>query len=199
MMGELARTLVALSGPDSVHGIIPQGILEYERPEGATKEHEAEEQKGLIRGWLVKLGLGGTKVPMRSPHNSALLSEEIYGRTTVVRDMQTRKKRMAQHVVTGGPGSGFIGLSGGFGTMDELMEVVTWNQLGVHKRGICLLNVEGYWDGIMSWMEHAIRAKFVREEASGILVAKETAEGCVEWLREYNPEGQGMDMQWGDA
>ena len=199
MMGEVAKTLVALSGPDSVHGIIPRGIVEFERPEGAADEKTNQGETGWVKGLMAKLGLGGAKQQTKSKQESALLSEETYGRTTIVRDLQTRKKRMAREVETGGPGSGFIGLSGGFGTMDELMEVVTWNQLGVHKRGVCLLNVEGYWDGILSWQEHAIKTDFIREEARGILVGKGTAEECIEWLRGYSPEGTGMSMKWGDA
>lgn len=52
---------------------------------------------------------------------------------------------MAKEVLEGGEGSGFIALSGGYGTLEELMEVVTWNQLGIHNRGVVVLNVEGYW------------------------------------------------------
>lgn len=168
MMGELARTLVALSGPGSVHGIIPRGIVQFERPGAAVDE--AEQPK-----------------------------ESEYGRTTVVQDMHTRKKMMASEVMAGGPGSGFIGLSGGFGTMDELMEVVTWNQLGVHNTGVCLFNVEGFWNGILSWLDHAIKAGFIREEAQGIMVAKETPEECLEWLKGYRATGTRMDQKLEDA
>lgn len=199
MMGELAKTLVALSGPDSVHGIIPQGIVEFERPKGATDGKITHDETRWLKGLMAKLGLGGAKQQKIGKQESALLSEETYGRTTIVRDLQTRKKTMAREVETGGPGSGFIGLSGGFGTMDELMEVVTWNQLGVHRRGVCLLNVEGYWDGILSWLDHAIETKFIREDARGILAGKGTAEECIEWLKGYNPEGTGLNMRWGDA
>ncbi|MCJ1462859.1 hypothetical protein MMC07_001462 [Pseudocyphellaria aurata] len=194
MMGELAKTLVALSGPDSVHGIIPRGILRYERP-GATVD-EIEPPTGILRRYLAKLGLGG---PPPQRDTSALLRESEYGRLTIVQDMQTRKKMMAKEVMAGGPGSGFIGLSGGFGTMDELMEVVTWNQLGVHNTGVCLFNVEGFWDGILAWMDHAIRTDFIRSEAHGIVVGKTTPDECLEWLRAYRPAGHGMNQTLEDA
>ena len=74
---------------------------------------------------------------------STLLSEEKYGKITVVAGVQIRKKVMCNLVSTGGPGSGFIALSGGFGTMDEVMEMVTWGPLGVHRGGVCLFYVEG--------------------------------------------------------
>lgn len=199
MMGELAKTLVALSGPDSVQGIIPRGILDYERAGSTVKDPQESAKrlgkKGLLERWGFKKQILAPIVP----DPSILQQEEIFGRVLVVSDMQARKKRMAQEVATGGPGSGFIGLSGGFGTMDELMEVVTWNQLGVHKMGVCLYNVEGYWDGILSWLDHAIDAKFVRESARNILVVRETAEECIEWLKRYADQDQGLDVTWSGA
>ncbi|TVY56710.1 Bifunctional cytokinin biosynthesis protein [Lachnellula suecica] len=100
LMGEVARTLVSLTGPTSVHGIIPSPLVKYERgPDSDTA-------------------------------TSSLPAYETYGRTTVVKDMHTRKALMAKEVLSGAPGSGFVALSGGYGTLEELMEVVTWNQLG---------------------------------------------------------------------
>jgi predicted Rossmann-fold nucleotide-binding protein len=52
--------------------------------------------------------------------------EQIYGRTTIVEDMHTRKNTMAEEVIAGGPGSGFIALSGGYDTLEEIMEMVAW-------------------------------------------------------------------------
>lgn len=200
MMGELAKTLVALSGPDSVLGIIPTGILDYERPEDAMKDAQASAKLTGKKGLLEKWGFKRQSPTPPIPNKSTLQQEEIFGRVIVVSDMQVRKKRMAQEVASGArPGSGFIGLSGGFGTMDELMEVVTWNQLGVHKMGVCLYNVEGYWDGVLSWLDHAIQTKFVRESARDIMVAKETAEDCIEWLKGYSSRDQGLNMTWSGA
>ncbi|MCJ1462865.1 hypothetical protein MMC07_001468 [Pseudocyphellaria aurata] len=168
MMGELAKTLVSLKGPDSVHGIITEGLIRFER--------------------------AGAAVHMPEP-----LIESQYGRKVVVKDLHERKRMMAREIISGGPGSGFIGLSGGFGSMDELMEVVTWNQLGMHKTGVCLFNVEGFWDGVLSWQDHAIQAGFIRDEAQGILVGKETAKECLEWLKEYRWAGTDMNQKLEDA
>ena len=103
-MGELARTLVQLSGPNSVHGIIPKPLMQYEAKYDPADGDDA----------------------------SSAISETLFGRTTVVPDMHTRKRMMCTQVQEGGPGSGFIALSGGFGTLEELAEVTTWNQLGIH-------------------------------------------------------------------
>ena len=189
LMGEVAKKLVSLSGPQSVHGIIPRGILELERQEGAVDEAHTEYNGARAgkRTWKEKLGLAPAvteREPAKNtPSESALPSENVYGRTTVVTDLQDRKKLMCQLINEGGPGSGFIALSGGFGTMDELMEMVTLRQYGVHKTRICLLNVDGFWDPLLMWMEAAIEKGFVRAEARSVLVEKETADECVAWLR----------------
>jgi len=181
MMGELAKTMVALSGPDKVRGIIPKTYLSIERPEEGVGE--VSDDEGSSKGRLARVLLGSKK---KKVDVSALLREDMYGITNVVGDVQIRKKMMANLVAKGGPGSGFIGLSGGFGTMDELMEMITWNQVGVHNRGVCVLNINGFWDPLINWMERSIEAGFVREEGRSLLVARDTAEECVQWLNEYD-------------
>ncbi|KAF5234788.1 hypothetical protein FANTH_11977 [Fusarium anthophilum] len=99
VMGAIASTLVELSGPDAVHGVIPEALL----------KHEAKESG-------------------RHPKDPVYAR---YGKRTVVKDMHTRKRLMIQEVIDGGEGSGFVGLSGGYGTLEELFEVITWHQLGV--------------------------------------------------------------------
>ena len=194
MMGEMAKTLVKLSGPEAVQGYIPQAIISIERP-GEEMRDTGNGSRGEVKeGWLDKLvkskpSKNSREKGPKNSGNSSLLSEEVYGRTTVTKDMAERKRMMAKTVATSGPGSGFIGLSGGFGTMDELMEMATWRQYGVHKRGICLYNVDGYWDGIMSWKEHALEAGFIREAGWTVLVSRDSAEGCIEWLKDPEADG----------
>ena len=185
-MGELAKTMVQLSGPDSVHGVIPRNYISLERPEDVAAE--VADGRAPERGWMgkVRRGLGmkdeATK-EKKAEAESALLSEEKFGKITVVADVQIRKKVMCNLVATGAPGSGFIALSGGFGTLDEVVEMATWGQLGVHGRGVCLFNVEGFWDKIIEWTETSIEAGFIREEGRRRLVVRGTSEECVEWLR----------------
>lgn len=160
-MGALARTLVSLSGPDSVHGIIPAALLAYEASN-------------------------------TSPDSS------LYGRTTIVQTMHERKSLMAELVKQGGPGSGFIALSGGYGTLEELMEMVTWNQLGIHDRGVVVCNVEGYWDGLMGWIGKAVEGGFVTGGNRGILMEAGSAEEAVGCLKRYRVGGERMGLDWGD-
>ncbi|CAG7565939.1 unnamed protein product [Fusarium equiseti] len=163
LMGEVAKTLVSINGPQSVHGIIPEAMIPHER-NSETRN-----------------------VP----------DETIFGRTTLVKDMHTRKKLMAEEVFAGGPGSGFVGLSGGFGTMEEIFESTTWIQLGIHSRGMVLLNIEGYWDGIIQWLDKATNEGFVKPGNKGLLSVSETAEGAIKALQEYKVSDTIYQLKWG--
>ncbi|RKL19323.1 hypothetical protein BFJ68_g3597 [Fusarium oxysporum] len=165
LMGEIAKTLVSINGPQSVHGIIPEALVKHER--------------------------AGSRQAQNMP------DEAVFGRTTLVKDMHTRKKLMAEEVFAGGPGSGFIGLSGGFGTMEEIFETTTWIQLGIHSRGIVLLNVDGYWNGIVSWLDKAAEEGFVKPGNKGLLAVAETAVGAINALREYKVSSSIYQLHWG--
>jgi len=172
IMGEVARTLVSLSGPTSVHGIIPAPLVKYER--GPDSESD-------------EISLNGT-----------LPEYEVYGRTTVVKDMHTRKQLMAKEVIEGAEGSGFVALSGGYGTLEELMEIVTWNQLGIHGRGIVVFNVEGYWDGLLDWIRASVKAGFVSEGNQGIIKEAKSAAEVVTCLRDYEAAKGRFKLEWGN-
>ena len=84
----------------------------------------------------------------------------------VVETMHARKALMADL------SDAFIALPGGFGTLDEFFEIVTWAQLGFHSKPVGLLNVEGFFDPVLSFVDHAIQEGFVRvEQRKLILVA----------------------------
>lgn len=170
MMGEIARTLVSLAGPDSVHGVIPKALM---RKEQANTIEASDDQ-------------------IKKDAEYAAL----YGRVTVVTNMHERKALMAKKVSEGGPGSGFVALSGGYGTFEELMEVTTWNSLGIHQLGVCVFNVEGYWDGLFKWIKTAIEAGFVTEAGGGIVVEAKTAEEVVAKLRDYKLIKSHFNLNW---
>jgi uncharacterized protein (TIGR00730 family) len=170
LMGEIAKTLCELSGPDAVHGIIPEALVKYERD--ATYR---------------TVNIHDVQVP----------EEAVYGRTTVVKDMHTRKQLMAQEVFAGGPGSGFIALSGGYGTIEEVLETATWNQLGIHDKGICLLSVNGFYDGIFQWIRTSANQGFIRGANRDIIVAATTPAGAIAALREYKVSKSTLKLEWG--
>jgi uncharacterized protein (TIGR00730 family) len=81
----------------------------------------------------------------------------------VTQGMHERKALMAQLA------DGFIGLPGGYGTVEEVMEVITWNQINVHAKPVGLLNTKGFYDGIIQWVDHAVKEGFVRPAHRGLL------------------------------
>lgn len=168
IMGELAKTLVSLSGPKSVHGIIPAALMKYEQ------------------GWD----------PSDPSSAGKAVDEAVFGKTTVVQDMHTRKRLMAQEVTTGGEGGGFVALTGGYGTLEELMEVTTWNQLGIHDKGVVVYNVDGYWDGLIHWVKTAVKHGFIADSNAGILVEAKEAEEVVSSLKDYKNAPGRFNLDW---
>jgi uncharacterized protein (TIGR00730 family) len=92
----------------------------------------------------------------------------------VVNSMHERKALMAEL------SDGFIALPGGFGTLEEFCEVVTWTQLGIHQKPCGLLNVDGYYDGLLAFLAHALREDFLRPTHFEIIVASDDAQELVE-------------------
>lgn len=94
------------------------------------------------------------------PHSLATREVAHAGLTDlqVVASMHERKARMAELA------DGFIALPGGWGTLEELFEMLTWAQLGMHEKPCGLLNVAGYFDHLGAFLEHAMEQRFVREE-----------------------------------
>ena len=98
----------------------------------------------------------------------------------VVDTMHERKQRMADLA------DAFVALPGGLGTLDELFEIYTWAQLGLHSKPIGLLNVEGYFDGLMTFLEHAVAERFVREDHRAMLIVEEEPAAMLERLESFD-------------
>jgi len=89
----------------------------------------------------------------------------------VVETMHERKRLMSDL------SDGFVALPGGFGTLEELLEALTWTQLGVHGKPCGILNVGGYWDPMLAMLDAAVRERFLRPEHRDLVtVATEPAE-----------------------
>lgn len=65
---------------------------------------------------------------------------------------------------------GFIAMPGGIGTLEELFEVFTWAQLGFHQKPIGLLNVVGFYDGLIQFIQHMVTQRFLKEEQANMLI-----------------------------
>ena len=99
----------------------------------------------------------------------------------VVPTMHARKALMAEL------SSAFVALPGGFGTLDELFEIVTWGQLGLHRKPVGLLDVNGYFGSLLRFVAHAVAERFVRAEHAELLVVEATPEALLDRLAAHRP------------
>lgn len=157
LMGAVARAVADNGG--EVTGIIPQFLVDRERPEAA--------------------------------HSS---------RTIVTRDMHERKRLMFEH------SDAFVALPGGIGTLEELVEQLTWIQLGQHKKPVLILNLDGFWNPLLALLgnfrdlgflgQHAIDNLLVATRVEDILPMLENAAAPIplEMLREEGAEAVAEKM-----
>ena len=103
-----------------------------------------------------------------------------------VASMHERKAKMAEL------SDGFIALPGGAGTLEELIEVYTWSQLGMHHKPMGVLNVKGYYDGLAAMLDHAVQEGFLRAEHRAAMHAEPTAEALLERFAGWRPTTLGM-------
>jgi uncharacterized protein (TIGR00730 family) len=94
----------------------------------------------------------------------------------VVATMHKRKELMADRA------DAFAALPGGFGTGDELFEVLTWAQLGLHTKPIGLLNVRGFFDPLLAWLDHTVQEGFLRPEHRLLLRCSDDPESLLDVL-----------------
>ena len=97
----------------------------------------------------------------------------------IVTSMHARKSMMATL------SDGFIAMPGGFGTLEEIIEIVTWGQLHFHDKPCGLLNVDGYFDALLAWFDHANREGFLRTENREMLLVDADATGLVQQFESY--------------
>ena len=97
----------------------------------------------------------------------------------IVESMHERKAMMAELA------DGFIAMPGGFGTLEETVEVLTWTQLGLHRKPIGLLNVDGYFDFLYEFFKHMVDEKFLHPEYRDMILIKADAAEMVDSLTTY--------------
>ncbi|RPA83567.1 hypothetical protein BJ508DRAFT_55133 [Ascobolus immersus RN42] len=142
------------------------------------------------------VGLGGSShgiIPealVGHERSGQIPPESIYGRTTTVKDMHERKRLMAEEA------DAFIALPGGFGTMEELFETVTWNQLGIHSRPIIVLNIDGFYDLLLGWVDKAVEGGFISPSLKAIIGEAKTPEQVPEVIKSYIPAEGRLNLKW---
>jgi uncharacterized protein (TIGR00730 family) len=136
---------------------------------------------GVIADEVMRLGGEATGVIPK-----ALMDKEVghigLTRLHIVKDMHERKAMMADL------SNGFIAMPGGIGTLEELFEVFTWSQLGLHDKPIGLLNVSGYYDGLIGFLEHVVAERFLRQEQASLLMHDAAPVKLVESLKSFVPK-----------
>jgi len=99
----------------------------------------------------------------------------------VVDTMLERKTVMAER------SDGFLSLPGGIGTLDEMFEMLTWSQLDIHNKPSALLNVDGYYDGLLEFLDRVVADRFVLGEHLGMLLTGNDFEDVLHRLQTYEP------------
>lgn len=103
-------------------------------------------------------------------------------RLEVVESMHARKARMAELA------DGFIALPGGFGTFEELFEILTWAQLGFHRKPVGLLDVDGYFEPLRGLCDRALSEGFLRPDARALLLSETTPDALLAALARHEPQ-----------
>ena len=107
----------------------------------------------------------------------------------IVETMHERKAKMTELA------DAFLALPGGIGTLDEFFEAWSWNALGYHKKPFCLLNVEGFWDGLIAFIDHATEKGFLSAQRRRQLLVASSPEEALELLDEA-AEAATQGMVW---
>ncbi|KAJ3412142.1 hypothetical protein HDV05_001180 [Chytridiales sp. JEL 0842] len=110
--------------------------------------------------------------------------------TVIVKDMHTRKQMMCNE------SDGFIALPGGFGTFEELLEMITWSQLSIHAKPIGVLNVNGFYDSLIQLIDHGVKEGFIRPENKLIVIFKDNAEELLDALINYKIPNGRYNLNW---
>lgn len=99
----------------------------------------------------------------------------------VVENMHERKAKMAEL------SDGFIALPGGLGTLEELFEVLTWSQLRLHSKPCALLNIEGYYDQLMAFLDNAVAEKFIKPVHRDMILVSDNPIELLGSIQRYSP------------
>jgi uncharacterized protein (TIGR00730 family) len=158
---EFARALVA-DGLGLVYGGANRGLM-------ATLADAALAEGGEVIGVIPR----------------ALVDKEIahngLADLRVVGSMHERKALMADL------SDAFVALPGGLGTREELLEIYTWAQLGLHQKPCALLDVEGYYEHLAGFLEHVVEERFLREEHRAMLIVERDPKALIERLSRFEP------------
>lgn len=113
--------------------------------------------------------------------NTPVLAHTRLTKLEVVANMHVRKARLAELA------DAFIALPGGFGTFEELFEILTWAQIGLHSKPVGVLNANNYFAPLLELVEHARREGFIYDEHRSLLVAEAEPNALLDTLEKHRP------------
>lgn len=127
------------------------------------------------------LAHGGKVVGVITEQLNQKVGHKKLGELHVVTTMHERKTKMFEM------SGGFIVMPGGLGTLEEAMEVMTWAQLGHHSKPVGFLNVRGYFDRLMDFLDHAVDQRFLKKEHRQMLLVASRPDLLLEAMEAYVP------------
>lgn len=174
VMGAIAKGCASNGG--YVHGIIPEALISKERANSEEVNEKLKKDHESHQG------------------HSPLPDEKVYGKTTMVKDMHTRKRMMGEE------SDAFVAMPGGYGTFEELLEVTTWHQLGIHKKPIVLLNINGFYDTFLKFVDESIEAGFIAKKQRDLLNVANTPQEVVDIIIKYNhDDDKSYGLNWSQS
>jgi uncharacterized protein (TIGR00730 family) len=135
---------------------------------------------GIVADAAIKAGGRVTGVIPQSLVDRELAHKAISD-LRIVSSMHERKAMMADL------SDAFVALPGGYGTLEEFCEILTWAQLGLHQKPFGLLNVQQFYDSFIAQIDHAVRMKFIRPQHRDLLMTGDTIEGLLEQFAAFEP------------
>lgn len=181
-------------------GSSPGALPEYKAAAEAFGAELVARGYGLVYGGG-KVGLMGAvadAVLSKGGHAVGVIPKALMGKEIahqgldeleIVSSMHERKHRMAELA------NAFVAMPGGMGTLEELAEVLTWAQLGIHAKPCGLLNVAGYYDALLAHLDRGVAHRFVRAEHRSIVLVASSPDELIDHLESYEPihVGKWMD------
>lgn len=114
-----------------------------------------------------------------------LMLKEVYhpGLTQLIITENMHERKLKMHELS----DGIITLPGGYGTLEELFEMITWAQLGLHQKPIGILNTNGFYDDLLAMLRKMVTQGFLKKENYEMLLVDETVDGLLKKMKEYKP------------
>ena len=152
----------------------------------------AKQNITLVYG-AAKIGVMGKLAQSALDHNGKVIGiipdflklKEVFhtGLTELITTENMHERKLKMHELS----DGIITLPGGYGTLEELFEMMTWAQLGLHQKPIGILNINGFYDDLLNMIRKMVTLGFLKKENYNMLLVDDSVEGLLLKMKEYVP------------